>query len=224
MFNLDVEAANAEDSMNTRIDKSGIYTGTITRAEWSKSQTSQAECFDLDFVNDEGLEAKYMRIWFKKKDGTNSFGYNVMNRIMACCSLRTLNKVQMGDKVTCPELTNARITFALQAEADWYEDKNTGEQKPTINMIISAPFKADTGQSAKEILATPPLPATQIKTLVVNDRKPKDKPMAAMQAPAQSWGTPPAQMAPQQSGPAYQQAPHQEFAKAGQGFDDDLPF
>jgi len=45
-----------------------------------------------------------------------------------------------------------------------------------------------------------------------------------MQPPAQSWGTPPAQMAPQQPGPAYQQAPHQEFAKAGQGFDDDLPF
>jgi len=207
MFNLDVEAANAEDSMNTRIDKSGIYTGTITRAEWSKSQSSLAECFDLDFVNDEGLESKYMRIWFTKKDGTNSFGYNVMNRIMACCSLRTLNKVQMGEKLTCPELTNARITFALQAEADWYEDKNTGEQKPTINMIISTPFKADTGQSAKEVLAQ--LPADQIKTFVVNDRKPKDKPMAAMQAPAQSWGTPP---------PVTQQQSNQPE------FDDSIPF
>lgn len=232
MFNLDVEAANADDLMNTRIDKSGIYTGTITRAEWSKSQTSKAEAFDLDFVSDEGLESKYMRIWFKKKDGTNSFGYNVMNRIMACCSLRTLNKVPMGEKITCPELTNARITFALQAEAGWYEVKNTGEQKPTVNMIISTPFKADSGQSAKEVLGQ--LPAEQIKTLVVSDRKPRDKPISSMQAPAPQMAPAHQQAAPQMA-PAYQQTPtpqgyngdptaQGQFASAGQDDLSDIPF
>jgi hypothetical protein len=216
MFNLDVAAASTSDSISNRINASGIYTGVITRAEWSKSQTSQAEFFNIDFKDDEGKEANYMSICFKKGDGTNSFGYNIMNKIMACTGQRSLNKVVVGDKTTCPELTNARIKFALQAEQDWYKDKTTGEYKPTTNMIISIPFSSQTGQSAKEVLES--APAVAITTTVVKDRKPKDKPMADMNAP-QSFGTPPPNHQPPQMAPAQAQ-----YSAPTTDFDDDIPF
>lgn len=216
MFNLDVEAAKTSDSISNRINESAIYTGTITRAEWSKSQTSQAEFFNVDFKDDEGKEANYMSICFKKGDGTNSFGYNIMNKIMACTGQRSLNKVSIGDKVTCPELTNARVSFALQAEHDWYQDKQTQEWKPTVNMVISTPFKADTGQSAKEVLEQSP--AVAITTTVVSDRKPKDKPVDNL-VPQQS-------AAPQMT-PAYDPNGPQSYGtkqEPSNDFDDDIPF
>ena len=214
MFNLDTNAAKTDDAIGSRINESGIYAGSIVRAEWTKSPSSQAEFLNLDFKTDEGKEANYMSICFKKGDGTSSFGYNIINKMMACCGLRQLNKQQLGEKTVCPELTNARIKLALQAEADWYADKNTGEQKPTTNMHVYVPFKADSGQSAKEVLEQSA--AELITKLVVNDRKPKDKPIES--AP-QSYGAAQAQHAPQMA-PAYQGAP------AGQGadFDDDIPF
>lgn len=215
-FTLDTEAANSADTMSTRINASGIYTGTITRAEWSKGTgESKAEFLNIDFKDDEGQEANYMSICFKKRDGSNNFGYNIINKIMACCSLRSLNKAQLGDKLMCPELTNARVKFALQAEADWFKDKTTGEQKPTVNMSISIPFKADSGQSAKEVLSQ--APAVSITTTVVKDRKPKDKPVDAGR---QSWGNTPQQAAPQMA-PA---APAAQYAPPSNDFDDDIPF
>jgi hypothetical protein len=204
MFNLDTTAAKTDDSQSNRINESGIYSGVITRAEWSKSQSSQAQFINLDFKTDDGKESNYMNLTIKGKDGQNVFGYNILNKIMACCGLRHLSGVQMGEKMACPELTNARIKLALQAEPDWFKDKNTGEYKPTINMIISTPFKHGSGQSAKEILEQ--LPATQITTLKVSDRKAKDKPV---DAPVQSWGNAPASHAPQMS-PAYNQ-PSNDF-------------
>ena len=213
MFDLDVNAAKTDDSVSNRINESGIYTGTITKAEWSKSLSSQAQFFNIDFESDDGKTANYMSICFKKGDGTNSFGYNIMNKIMACCAVRKLTSVQMGEKLTCPELTNVRVKFALQAEHGWFEDKNSGEQRQKVDMIISVPFKADTGQSAKEVLES--LPASQVNTIKVTDRKPKEKP-AATQAPA-SYGTPPPQMAPQ-----YNTAPP---AESNQDYDEDtMPF
>lgn len=215
MFNLDVEAAKTSDSISNRINESAIYTGTITRAEWSKGiGESQSEFFNIDFKDDEGKEANYMSICFKKRDGTNSFGYNIMNKIMACTGQRSLNKVQMGEKITCPELTNARIKFALQAEHDWYQDKQTGEWKPTVNMSVSIPFKADTGQTAKEVLEQSQ--AVAINTTVVNDRKPKDKPADNL-APQQS-GAP-------QMAPAYDpNGPQSYGTKAADDSFDSIPF
>lgn len=212
MFNLDTNAAKTDDSQSNRINESGIYSGVITRAEWSKSKSSQAQFMNIDFKTDDGKESNYMNLIIKGKDGQNVFGYNILNKIMACCGLRHLSGVQMGEKMVCPELTNARIKFALQAEPDWFKDKDTGEQKPIINMIISVPFKHDSGQSAKEILEQ--LPATQITTLKVSDRKAKDKPV---DVPVQSWGNAPASHAPQMS-PAYQHP-----AQVSDDFDD-APF
>ncbi len=211
MFNLDTTAVNASDTFSSRVDKSGIFSGVITRAEWSKSSTSQAEFFNIDFKTDEGLEANYMSICFKKSDGTNAFGYNILNKIMACCALRSITSVDVDGKKVCPELTNARIRFALQAENDWYEDKNTGEQKPTVNMHISIPFKADTGQTAKEVMSNEQ--ATAIDCTVVYDKKPKDKPLQTLAPQQQSWGSAPQQSASQMA-PAYQQVAPQNNASS----------
>jgi hypothetical protein len=139
-----------------------------------------------------------------------------MHKIMACTGQRSLNKVPMGEKVTCPELTNVRIKFALQAQHDWYQDKQTGEWKPKVDMVISTPFKADTGQSAKEVLEQSQ--AVAINTTVVNDRKPKDKPVdnLAPQQSQQSWGNAPANHPAPNMAPAPQQG--------AQDFDDDIPF
>lgn len=213
MFTLDTEAAKTEDTLGSRIDKSGVYPGTITRAEWSKSATSQAEFFNIDFKDDEGKDAKYMNLIIKNKLGEKAFGYNILNRIMACCALRQLTSVPVGDKMQCPELTNMRVQFALQAEADWFKDKVTGEYKPTTNMIISVPFSAQSGQSAKEVLEQ--LPATAITTIVVSDRKPKDKPVDAGQQ--QYSGAP-------QMAPAYTPAPQQGGGNAADFETDDIPF
>ena len=174
MFQLDQAAASSVNGGGNRINESGIYDGVITRAEWSQSQSSQAAFLNLDFKSDDGKEANYMSICFQKGNGERAFGYNTMMAIMACCKLRNITQAQMGDKLVCPELTNARVTLGLQAEADWFQDKVTNEWKPTTNMQVFIPFNSETKQTAKEFLEG--ASSSVYGKISISDRKPKPKP------------------------------------------------
>lgn len=174
MFTLDTKAASNVNGGGNRINESGIYKGKITRAEWNTSNSSQAGFLSIDFKSDDGKEAKFMSICYQKGDGTRAFGYDTMMAIMAVTQNRNITSANLNGKNVCPELKDKPITLALQAEGDWYQDEQTGEYKPTTNMVIYVPFNYQTGQTAKELLAG--INASVINNLVVNDRKGKDKP------------------------------------------------
>ena len=207
MFQLDTNAAKSVIGGGNRINESGIYDGVITRAEWTKSPSSSAEFLNIDFKSDDGREANYMSICYKKGDGSNSFGWNTLNALMACAKLRGVTSVNHGGKDICPELTNAQITIALQAEGDWFQDKETGEWKPTTNMHIYVPFTKDTKQTAKELLDG--ISGDTYGKLTITDRKGKDKPVSGGYSEPQN-------SMPQNSAPQYNEPP--------MDFDDEIPF
>lgn len=212
MFQLDTNAAKSVTGAGNYINESGLYDGVITRAEWSDSPSSQAKFLNLDFKSDEGQEANYMSICYQKGDGTKSFGYNTMMAIMACCKVRSVTSQNVNGKNVCPELTGAHVTLGLQAEADWYQDKDTSEYKPTTNMHIYLPFTKDTKQTAKELLDN--LSGDTYGRVLIKDKKAKDKPSAGASSQQQSgWGQ-----------PQQQQAPQQQYNGAPMDFDDDIPF
>lgn len=200
MFSLDQNAAVQVNGGGNRISESGIYKGKITRAEWSSSQSSQAAFINIDFKSDDGMEANYMSICYQKGDGQQAFGYKTLMAIMAVCGVQNITQASHNGKTICPELTDKAIALALQAESDWYQDKNTNEWKPTTNMHIYVPFERATGKTAKEKLQN--LEAKTHLTLKVNDKKPKPQPM-------------PTQYEHQQSQAQYSDVPE---------FSDNIPF
>lgn len=175
MFTLDKEAAMNVGASN-RIAESGIYAGTITRFEYSESQSSQAKFVNIDFKSNDGREANYMSLCYQKVDGTRSFGFNTIMAIMACTGVSQTSMVNHGGKNICPELTNKGIAFALQAEGDWYQDKNTGKWKPTTNMHIAMPFDVQTKKTAKETIEG--TEAKVVSAMKVVDKPSKPQPMA----------------------------------------------
>jgi hypothetical protein len=204
MFHLDAEAAKSVNGSGSRINESGVYDGFITRAEWTDSPSSQAKFLNIDFKCHDGREASYMSICYQKGDGSKSFGYNTMMAIMACMKIRGVTSSNVAGKNVCPEMTGSAITLALQAEGDWYQDKNTGEWKPTTNMHIYVPFSSETKQTAKEILDN--LSGETYGKISINDKKPKPKPQDQYNQ----------QQAHQQAQPQYNEPP--------MDFDDGIPF
>lgn len=178
MFTLDQEAAKSVGQSN-RINESGIYAGVITRFEYSESQSSQAKFVNIDFKTNDGREANYMSLCYQKGDGGRAFGYNTIMAIMACTGVNQTSMVNHNGKNICPELTNKPIAFALQAEGDWFQDKETGDWKPTTNMHIAMPFDVQTRKTAKETLEN-----SEAKT--VNVFKPTDKPGKPKPMPTQA--------------------------------------
>lgn len=210
MFQLDTEAASKVNGGGNRINESGIYKGKITRAEWSASNSSQAAFLNIDFKSDCGKEAKFMSICYQKGDGSKAFGYDTMMAIIATTKNRQVTSADYNGKKVCPELIDKPIALALQAEQDWYFDDQSGDYKPTTNMLIYVPFVYDTGHTAKELLSK--LEPQTITRLVVNDRKPKDKPVQQSQG-----GFAPNQQSAPQGGASNPMEPPIDF-------DDDIPF
>lgn len=208
MFQLDTNAASSVNGGGNRISESGIYSGEITKAEWSNSNSSQAEFLNIDFKSDDGREARFMSICYKKGNGEQSFGYNTMMALIACTKNRSVSAQDYNGKSVAPELMGKKVKLALQAEPDWFLDSDTGEYKPTTNMHIYVPFEYESGKSAKELLNKQD--AQLINTLVVNDKKAKEKPVAN-QGQQQGGFTP-----QQQGGTAYSEPPID--------FDDGIPF
>lgn len=201
-YNLDPKSAAAAGAANY-ISETGKYIGTFTRAEIITSRAG-TEGVEFSFTDQSGLRCDYLSLWTYNKDGEPLPSLKVLNAIMACLRMRTLDPQPItvtrhdGTTEQCngfPALTGKPIGVLLQREA---YIKNNGDEGYKFNLF--APFDAATELTAGEILAKKSQPEQLAKMVGVL----KDKPLQANRGASQPAAT-----------------------KQGQSFDnmdDDIPF
>lgn len=159
-YTLDTGAAKQADSFFSKIEASGQYHGTFTRAEKVTSEKG-TKGVDFSFKSNEGATADYLTLWTHNKDGKQLQGFNVLMAIMTCLRVKELTaeagEVEKWDpnlkqrvKVSAPlfkELMGKPIGLLIYME-EYAKTKGGTAWKP----MISAPFDKD-GFTASEILA-----------------------------------------------------------------------
>lgn len=203
-YQLDTNAAKQADAIHSRIDHTGKYVGTFTRAEPTTS-TKGSQGVDFSFKADNGGSADYLTIWTHNAKGEQLQGYKVLMAIMTCLRVRSL-KAEHGEvekydrdakarvKVSAPlfkELMGKPVGLLLQME-EYAKAAGGTAWKP----IIFAPFDKDEF-TASEILGKAAQPETLTRMVMAL----KDRPLKP--------GASPASVAP---------------SSAGDDFGDDCPF
>src|SRR5690348_13925829 len=92
-FALDQDAARKAGTPG-RIQTTGSYVGTIVAAWYEESAGSGnkpggAQAFKFKFKDDSGASAE-VAVWTHNRDGKPLSGFNLVQALMVCCSLRTL--------------------------------------------------------------------------------------------------------------------------------------
>lgn len=166
-YDLNPDAAKEANNGGKRITDPGKYTGKITAA-WSETNAKGTESVALLFASDHGQEAGPLVLYTHNGDGKELPSYKTLNAIMACCKQRRLTikqgPVELYDRdagkpvtkhlPTYPELTGQRIGLVLTAEEYTNRDGDT-----RTKLVIAAPFEADTGRMAAEVLDRAETPA-----------------------------------------------------------------
>ncbi len=88
-YTLDPNAAKAADAINARIEKTGKYLGTFTRAEPVTSKKG-TKGVDFSFKADTGESADYLTLWTHNGEGKQLQGFNVLMAIMTCLQVRNI--------------------------------------------------------------------------------------------------------------------------------------
>lgn len=142
--------------VSQRIQTSGAYVGRITRAEFVTSQR-KTEGIELSFEADNGQTADYLSCWTHNVDGEELYGLKVLNAILTCMSLRTIEPkpgtVTERDGSTrqatlFPALMKEKVGLVLQRE-NYY--KTDGSAAFKFNIVLA--FGASSRLTAAEILA-----------------------------------------------------------------------
>lgn len=145
MYTLNKEsAAKGSKTGGEYITEAGIYVGTIRQLEIVKFD-SGAEKVIINFRADSGQEARYLDLFTVKKDGEQSFGYNVLMSIMWLCQVKTLTPVQTKDHkgnaiTTAKEIEGKKIALAIQME-EYLDKEGVLKTKPAIYCAFSATDK-----------------------------------------------------------------------------------
>mgnify|MGYP001036817866 FL=1 len=159
-LNFDPKQARAADARSSIIDKAGLYTGIITRAEALTSKKG-TQGLGLSFKADDGASASYLDLYPVNAAGENLPGLKTANAIMACLGLRAaadgLIRCEKWDSearamTQCdvpgyPDMMNKRIGLLLQEVIE-----NDQHGQPRKKLEIFAVFQPDTNLTASEIL------------------------------------------------------------------------
>ncbi len=193
-YNLDPKAASAADNTISRIDASGKYVGTLTRAEAVVSR-QQTEGVEFSFKSDDGQQADFLTLWTYNVKGEALPSLKTLNAVMTICRAKAITptdgQVEKWDSAShsrqkvaatiFPELTGKRIGLLLQREEYAKSDGSIGAK-----MNIFGVFDAESELTASEILAK----KTQPEVLARMVASLRDKPLngskpapAATQAP-----------------------------------------
>lgn len=220
MYKLDTQSAIDADKFSQYLDKNGQYIGKFTRAEKLISKAKGTHGIGFTFEAQDGGGTRF-DVWTMDKDGKKLSGFNLVNAIMTCLSLRDLPEstatierynweTKKTDKVQAQvfaDLVGKPIGVVLRS-TEYEKMKNnqlTGEYAWRLELV--APYRAADSFTASEIL-TKKTKAEKLESIMatLKDKPVKDKPAAAQRAPDRGM-TPP---------PAYAS----EFAP----MDDDIPF
>ncbi|MFE8033816.1 hypothetical protein [Thiohalocapsa marina] len=207
-YDLNTKQAAAADNTMSRIEETGKYVGTLTRAEAVVS-TRNTEGVEFSFRADDGATADFLTLWTYNEAGDELPALKMLNAMMTVLRVKTISptsgQVEKWDSTAgariktaatiFPELTGRRIGLLLQREEYQKRDGSIGSK-----MNIWAVFDADSELTASEILSRKTQPETLAKMLLTM----KDKPL--------------------KGGQQYRQ-PQSAAATQGEAFeDDDVPF
>ncbi len=158
---LNENDARKADNFSSVIRESGLYVGTITRAEKLLSKNN-VEGVGLSFKTDDGASANYLDLYTVKPDGEKLRGYSVVQALLCCARLRNVaegkitferwdpdeRRMVQATAQGYPGLMGKRIGFALQKELQTHSV--TGEDVERLNILTV--FEASTRLTASEIL------------------------------------------------------------------------
>lgn len=226
-FTLDAKAAIAAESKSSVITETGAYYCTIKQAIVSKTKNGAVEvAFEF---NTESRCIARARVYPQNSDGSvNEYGVNVIQAMMVCLRIRTLNT-----DTAIVEVLDRDAGRTVKAQADVLPvagrkigvvlQKVIGEHngKPTAKTEIYAFFEYDSNLTASEILNKKDKPEALARLLsIVKDKidKPKVAPVKQYSASGDDWATP----APQRN--EYADAKSGRAAPPTAAFDDDIPF
>lgn len=178
-YTLDANAAKQADSINSRIEHSGKYAGSFTRAEPTVS-IKGTRGVDLSFKADSGESADYLTLWTHNKEGKPLMGYNTLMAIMMCLRVKSLSEEDgviekyvkasgKREKVNTPlfkDLMNKPLSLLIQMEESEYEGK--ASWKPVIfgvcdkdnftaSEIMNKATKAETADKMLFVLKDKPM-------------------------------------------------------------------
>lgn len=163
-YALNTTAAKSANSGGKRITEHGKYSGTFKSA-WYDRNANGTESVNFLFVSEHGQEAGPLTLYTHNAKGEELPGFATMHAILACLKVRDIKaqpgKVKLWDsaagaevdrqKDCYPAMCGKRIGLVLLEEE--YAG-NDGDIRTSIK--IGAPFNADTGQMAAEVLASAP--------------------------------------------------------------------
>ena len=165
-FRLDPDAAR-QAGQPGRIQATGRYKGHLVAA-WYEESEKGTQGFKCAFKSDDGQHAE-LAVWTHNKDGKELSGAKLIHALMACTSLRELTAsagtVKLYDRKEQKEADKPRQVYAalagkpvglfLEAEKSLFT-KDDGSEGEFIRMNLAAPFRAEDGKMAKEILDKSP--------------------------------------------------------------------
>ena len=145
-YKLDPVAAR-EVGVSKWITETGKYIGKIITAHAIVAAT-KSQGIQIVFESDTGQRAERLQLWLADKNDKPLHGSKVLSAIMTCLRLRELKaeKGKVSEDPVFPALEGKRIGFLLEAEP--YHAGN----RVLTNMVLVAPFVADTEQTAAEVL------------------------------------------------------------------------
>ena len=199
------------------INEKGAYEGKFLRAEAVVS-TKGTQGIEFDFVTKDGQTAKFLSVWTVNASGEELGGRKVIDAIMKCIGIKTMNlvdaqvtkwdaetrsEVKVRAKVF-PELMNKPVGMVLARE-----EYAAGNGEAKWKNAIVCPFQYRTNLIAGEIIDGKPAEGLDKILRVLRDRP--------MKTGASGYPRS-AQQRPQATGAA---------AGGGSGFDDmddDIPF
>lgn len=153
-YSLNPEAAKGA-GMTSRIEETGRYVGTFTRAEIVTSKKN-TEGVEFTFTSTDGRTADYLTCWTYNADGRELYGYKILQAVMTCLRVKNVEPAAMKftDRDGAPRnangfpaLTGKPIGLLLQREEYEKQDGSIG-----FKFNIVAPFDPTTGLAAGEIL------------------------------------------------------------------------
>lgn len=191
-YTLDTKAATQADNIVARIDQTGKYIGTLTRAE-SVVSRQETEGVEFSFKADDGSTADFLTLWTYNVKGEALPSLKALNAMMTVCRIKSLTPTaghvekwdaSSGQRAKMeatifPELTNKRIGLLLQREEYAKRDGSIGAK---VNIVGC--FDPETELTASEILARKTEPETLAKMVAALRDKPMKNGRAAHAAPA----------------------------------------
>lgn len=191
-YNLDPNLARQADEKSGRIEETGAYTGRIKYAiaiKWD----SGAEGIELYFEGKDRREARSTICTYKRDGSVNDSGMRTLNAIMTCCMVKSItpteSMAELWDSTTRSVVSRRVVMYTelqkpigilFQRAPEEYQKDAASDVKVMNRMEVYAPYHAQSGMTASEILTK----ATAAEKLQQMLAAVKDKPLKKLKPKA----------------------------------------